>query len=54
MLGGVWNAQTVPKAYGGAWSALWLVVVIVALAGYLASARQRRWPGLAWPRSRGC
>ena len=46
MLGGEWNAQTVPKAYGGAWSALWLVVVIVALAGYLASARQHRWPGL--------
>src|SRR5713101_4553750 len=38
MLGGAWNAQTVPKGYGGAWSALWLAVVIVALAGYLASA----------------
>ena len=24
MLGGIWNAQTVPKGYGGAWSALWL------------------------------
>ncbi len=46
MLGGEWNAQTVPKAYGGAWSALWLVMVIVALAGYLVSARQHRWPGL--------
>ncbi len=47
MLGGGWNAQTVPKAYGGAWSALWLVVVIVALTGYLAAARPgRRWPGL--------
>ena len=47
MLGGAWNAQTVPKAYGGAWSALWLVVVIVALTGYLAAARPgRRWPGL--------
>ncbi len=60
MLGGAWNAQTVPKAYGGAWSALWLVMVIIALAGYLASARhalaggsgggvppgQHRWPGL--------
>jgi len=44
MLGGGWNAQTVPKGYGGAWSALWLAVVLVALAGYLASAR--RWPGL--------
>ena len=47
MLGGAWNAQTVPKAYGGAWSALWLVVVIVALTGYLTAARPgRRWPGL--------
>jgi hypothetical protein len=47
MLGGAWNAQTVPKAYGGAWSALWLALVIVALAGYLLIARpQRRWPGL--------
>ena len=32
MLGGIWNAQTVPKGYGGAWSALWLVVAIVAFA----------------------
>jgi hypothetical protein len=60
-LGGGWNAQTVPKAYGGAWSALWLAVVIAALAGYLLIARprplaggsgwvvppgQHRWPGL--------
>jgi hypothetical protein len=51
MLGGSWNAQTVPKGYGGAWSALWLAVVFVALAGYLPSVNQtapgqRRWPGL--------
>jgi len=47
MLGGGWNAQTVPRAYGGAWSALWLAVVIAALAGYVLVARpQRRWPGL--------
>jgi len=47
MLGGAWNAQTVPRAYGGAWSAVWLAVVIFALAGYLAIARRdRRWPGL--------
>jgi hypothetical protein len=47
MLGGAWNAQTVPKAYGGPWSALWLAAAIVALVGYLAIARrQRRWPGL--------
>ena len=48
MLGGAWNAQTVPTAYGGPWSALWLAVVIVALATYLLLARtQPRWPGLA-------
>jgi len=47
MLGGGWNAETVPKAYGGPWSALWLAVVLVALAGYLLIARpRRRWPGL--------
>ena len=57
MLGGAWNAQTVPKAYGGAWSALWLVIVIVALAGVLGGALRARawrpgeesrdrWPGL--------
>jgi len=52
MLGGIWNAQTVPKGYGGAWSALWLVVVVVAAVGYLAGALPvragpaRRWPGL--------
>jgi hypothetical protein len=47
MLGGAWNAQTVPKSYGGAWSAVWLVLVIAALAGYLVLGRRdRRWPGL--------
>src|SRR6201989_84567 len=51
MLGGISNAQTVPKGYGGAWSALWLAVVIVALDGYVLSVIQtapgeRRWPGL--------
>ena len=55
MLGGGWNAQTVPKAYGGAWSALWLVIVIAAVAGALrargglpqgGSGGQNRWPGL--------
>jgi hypothetical protein len=38
MLGGIWNAQVVPAAYGGAWSALWLALVLVAVAGYLACA----------------
>jgi hypothetical protein len=46
MLGGAWNAQTVPEGYGGAWSALWLAVVVVALTGYLLSIRRHRWPGL--------
>jgi hypothetical protein len=47
MLGGAWNAQTVPKAYGGGWSALWLAVVLAGLAGYVAFGRpQRRRPGL--------
>jgi len=47
MLGGEWNAQAVPRAYGGAWSVIWLAVVIFALAGYLVLARRdRRWPGL--------
>ena len=46
MLGGAWYAQTVPKAYGGGWSALWLAAVLVALAAYLIARRQHRWPGL--------
>jgi hypothetical protein len=47
MLGGLWNAQTVPAGYGGWWSVLWLALVVAAAAGYVAFAvRQRRWPGL--------
>ena len=51
MLGGNWNARTVPQAYGGPWSALWLAAVIIALAAYLLLARTPprtgpRWPGL--------
>jgi hypothetical protein len=47
MLGGLWNAQTVPAAYGGAWSVLWLGVVVTACGGYaVLAARRRRWPGL--------
>jgi hypothetical protein len=43
----MWNARAVPAGYGGAWSALWLAVVAVAVAGFvLLAARQRRWPGL--------
>jgi hypothetical protein len=45
MLGGVWNAQTVPAGYGGPFSAVWLVLVLAALGGYLALGRGR-WPGL--------
>jgi hypothetical protein len=47
MLGGMWNAQTVPTAYGGAWSALWLAVVLAAAGAYVMLSRpSRRWPGL--------
>jgi len=47
MLGGGWNAQTVPAGYGGGWSVLWLAFVIAAAAAFLAfGLRSRRWPGL--------
>jgi len=47
MLSGIWNAQTVPRGYGGAASAVWLLVVVAALAGYILLARPRRLaPGL--------
>jgi hypothetical protein len=47
MLGGIWNAQTVPAAYGGAWSALWLAVVLTAAGAYVVLARPSgRWRGL--------
>jgi hypothetical protein len=45
MLGGEWNAETVPSGYGGALSAFWLCLVLVALAGFVLLGR-RRWPGL--------
>ena len=38
MLGGMWNAQTVPAGYGGAWSVLWLAAALTALAGYVTLA----------------
>ncbi len=41
MLGGIWNAQTVPAGYGGAWSVLWLAAALAALAGFVALARPR-------------
>jgi hypothetical protein len=49
MLGGIWNAQTVPAGYGGWWTLLWLALVLAAGAGYVAfSLRQHRWPGLTF------
>jgi hypothetical protein len=46
MLGGIWNAQAVPAGYGGWASTGWLVVVLVALAGYLLAGGRRACPGL--------
>jgi hypothetical protein len=45
MLSGIWNAQTVPRGYGGADSVVWLLVVVAALCGYLLLARARRVAG---------
>jgi hypothetical protein len=53
MLSGIWNPQTVPRGYGGAASAVWLAVVLAAIAGYALRARPARvaagagWAGLA-------
>jgi hypothetical protein len=44
LLGGEWNAQTVPAGYGGAVTGFWLCLVVVALAGFLLLGRGR-WPG---------
>jgi len=44
LLGGGWNAQTVPAGYGGAVTAFWLCLVLVALAGFVLLGRGR-WPG---------
>jgi len=47
MLSGIWNAQTVPRGYGGGDSVIWLLVVLAALGGYLLIARARGMsPGL--------
>jgi hypothetical protein len=49
MLGGAWNAQTVPAGYGGAWSALWLALALAAAVGYAVfGLRWHRWPGLTF------
>jgi hypothetical protein len=47
MLSGIWNAQTVPRGYGGPSAAVWLLVVLVAICGYALIARPKRiCPGL--------
>jgi hypothetical protein len=47
LLGGAWNAQTVPAGYGGIPAVAWLIVVLAAAAGYLLVARPCRiCPGL--------
>jgi hypothetical protein len=45
MLGGAWNAQTVPVGYGGWASALWLGLALVSVVGFVLLGR-RRLPGL--------
>jgi hypothetical protein len=45
MLGGAWNAQTVPAGYGGPLATPWLLFALAALAAYLILGRAR-WPGL--------
>jgi hypothetical protein len=44
LLGGEWNAQTVPAGYGGAVAGFWLCLVAIACAGFLLLGRGR-WPG---------
>jgi len=44
MLGGGWNAQTVPAGYAGPVTAFWLFLVVVGLAGFVLRGRGR-WPG---------
>ncbi len=47
LLSGIWNAQTVPRGYGGGAAAVWLLVVLAAIGGYLLVARPWRvCPGL--------
>jgi hypothetical protein len=41
MLGGMWDAQTVPAGYGGVWSVLWLAAALAALAGFITLAGPR-------------
>ena len=47
LLGGTWNAQTVPARYGGGAAVLWMILALVGGAGYVARGRgDPRWPGL--------
>jgi hypothetical protein len=47
MLSGIWNAQTVPRGYGGTAAIVWLLIVATSLAGYaLCALRRRLLPGL--------
>jgi hypothetical protein len=47
MLSGIWNAQTVPRGYGGGASAVWLLVVIASLSGLVLATPRRLRSGLA-------
>jgi hypothetical protein len=47
LLGGTWNEQVVPRGYGGPGTAAWLLVILVAVAGYaLLGWRRGACPGL--------
>ena len=47
LLGGGWNAETVPKGYGGALSTFWLALAVTGILGYATRCRRDpRWPGL--------
>ncbi len=46
-LGGAWNAETVPRGYGGFAAVLWLLLGVAGVFGYVAwYRRDPRWPGL--------
>jgi hypothetical protein len=46
-LSGIWNAQTVPRGYGGPAAIVWLLIVAASLTGYVLCALRRRLvPGL--------
>ena len=48
LLSGIWNAQTVPRGYGGGSSTFWLLVVVASLCGFaLWAGRLRAGLGLA-------